>query len=189
MKERRPSGEPELAEVGPPVILSLGIAGYCSVLRTQDRALRIGALLLSLGASSCGRSAPPPRDAAPSTSPTVAAVQLAAENGPLASELRHIISRYEPPDWRCSQFLFDMQDLARTADTHAAEVVRMVERGVFGVDQRDVDLLIYLMGKKANGLRPALLALTRRPDPAVRDRARTALEAIERGNEPPRECD
>ncbi len=31
MKERRPSGEPELAEVGPPIILSLGIAGYCSV--------------------------------------------------------------------------------------------------------------------------------------------------------------
>ena len=33
MKERRPSGEPVLAEVGPPVILSLGIAGYCSVTR------------------------------------------------------------------------------------------------------------------------------------------------------------
>ena len=35
MKERRPSGEPVLAEVGPPVILSLGIAGYCSVRRTS----------------------------------------------------------------------------------------------------------------------------------------------------------
>jgi hypothetical protein len=34
MKERRPSGEPVLAEVGPPVILSLDIAGYRSVLRT-----------------------------------------------------------------------------------------------------------------------------------------------------------
>jgi hypothetical protein len=34
MKERRPSGEPVLAEVGPPVILSLGVAGYCSVRRT-----------------------------------------------------------------------------------------------------------------------------------------------------------
>jgi hypothetical protein len=33
MKERRPSGEPVLAEVGPPVILSLGVAGYCSVRR------------------------------------------------------------------------------------------------------------------------------------------------------------
>jgi hypothetical protein len=33
MKERRPSGEPVLAEVGPPVILSLGIAGYFSVMR------------------------------------------------------------------------------------------------------------------------------------------------------------
>ena len=32
MKERRPSGEPMLAEVGPPVILSLGIAGYFSVI-------------------------------------------------------------------------------------------------------------------------------------------------------------
>ena len=31
MKERRPSGEPGMAEVGPPVILSLGVAGYCSV--------------------------------------------------------------------------------------------------------------------------------------------------------------
>jgi hypothetical protein len=35
MKERRPSGEPALAEVGPPVILSLGVAGYLSVRRTQ----------------------------------------------------------------------------------------------------------------------------------------------------------
>jgi hypothetical protein len=33
MKERRPSGEPMLAEVGPPVILSLGVAGYLSVIR------------------------------------------------------------------------------------------------------------------------------------------------------------
>jgi hypothetical protein len=32
MKERRPSGEPVLAEVGPPVILSLGVAGYLSVI-------------------------------------------------------------------------------------------------------------------------------------------------------------
>ena len=31
MRERRPSGEPALAEVGPPVILSLGVAGYLSV--------------------------------------------------------------------------------------------------------------------------------------------------------------
>jgi hypothetical protein len=34
MKERRPSGEPVLAEVGPPVILSLDVAGYFSVMRT-----------------------------------------------------------------------------------------------------------------------------------------------------------
>jgi hypothetical protein len=33
MKERRPSGEPVLAEVGPPVILSLDVAGYRSVSR------------------------------------------------------------------------------------------------------------------------------------------------------------
>ena len=33
MKERRPSGEPVLAEVGPPVILSLDVAGYFSVRR------------------------------------------------------------------------------------------------------------------------------------------------------------
>ena len=32
MKERRPSGEPALAEVGPPVILSLDVAGYFSVI-------------------------------------------------------------------------------------------------------------------------------------------------------------
>jgi hypothetical protein len=38
MKERRPSGEPLLAEVGPPVILSLGVAGYCSVVRTPAAA-------------------------------------------------------------------------------------------------------------------------------------------------------
>jgi hypothetical protein len=35
MKERRPSGEPVLAEVGPPVILSLDVAGYFSVGRTS----------------------------------------------------------------------------------------------------------------------------------------------------------
>jgi hypothetical protein len=37
MKERRPSGEPVLAEVGPPVILSLGVAGYLSVIRSCRR--------------------------------------------------------------------------------------------------------------------------------------------------------
>jgi hypothetical protein len=36
MKERRPSGEPALAEVGPPVILSLGVAGYLSVMRPHE---------------------------------------------------------------------------------------------------------------------------------------------------------
>ena len=30
----RASGEPVLAEVGPPFMLSLDVAGYCSVLRT-----------------------------------------------------------------------------------------------------------------------------------------------------------
>jgi hypothetical protein len=39
MKERRASGEPVLAEVGAPVILSLGLAGYCSVIRTRQRSL------------------------------------------------------------------------------------------------------------------------------------------------------
>jgi hypothetical protein len=34
MKARRASGEPGLAEVGAPVILSLDVAGYRSVLRT-----------------------------------------------------------------------------------------------------------------------------------------------------------
>jgi hypothetical protein len=33
MKERRASGEPVLAEVGAPVILSLDVAGYLSVMR------------------------------------------------------------------------------------------------------------------------------------------------------------
>ncbi len=33
MKERPASGEPVLAEVGRPVILSLGVAGYFSVIR------------------------------------------------------------------------------------------------------------------------------------------------------------
>ncbi len=37
MKERRPSGEPGMAEVGPPVILSLDVAGYFSVVRTWAR--------------------------------------------------------------------------------------------------------------------------------------------------------
>jgi hypothetical protein len=34
MKERRPSGEPVLADVGPPFMLSLDVAGYRSVVRT-----------------------------------------------------------------------------------------------------------------------------------------------------------
>jgi hypothetical protein len=41
MKERRPSGEPVLAEVGPPVILSLDVAGYRSVLRTRERSAEV----------------------------------------------------------------------------------------------------------------------------------------------------
>jgi hypothetical protein len=28
---------PSMAEVGPPVILSLGVAGYCSVMRARGR--------------------------------------------------------------------------------------------------------------------------------------------------------
>ena len=35
MKERRASGEPVPAEVGAPVILSLDVAGYRSVIRTS----------------------------------------------------------------------------------------------------------------------------------------------------------
>jgi hypothetical protein len=34
MKVGRASGEPVLAEVGPPFMLSLDVAGYCSVRRT-----------------------------------------------------------------------------------------------------------------------------------------------------------
>ncbi len=37
MKERRPSKEPVLAEVGPPLILSLDVAGYRSVIRTPQQ--------------------------------------------------------------------------------------------------------------------------------------------------------
>ena len=40
MKERRPSGEPALAEVGPPVIVSLDVAGYRSVIRSCRRPMR-----------------------------------------------------------------------------------------------------------------------------------------------------
>ncbi len=46
MRERRPSGEPVLAEVGPPVILSLDVAGYFSVMRAHGA-------LLSPAAESC----------------------------------------------------------------------------------------------------------------------------------------
>jgi hypothetical protein len=46
---------PSMAEVGPPVILSLGIAGYCSVLRTCGRGGRlwsaVGGSLLALTAT------------------------------------------------------------------------------------------------------------------------------------------
>jgi hypothetical protein len=46
MKERRPSGEPVLAEVGPPVILSLDVAGYFSVIPPGQRARwYVGAVL------------------------------------------------------------------------------------------------------------------------------------------------
>jgi hypothetical protein len=37
MKEWRASGEPVLAEVGAPFILSLGVAGYLSVMRRRGR--------------------------------------------------------------------------------------------------------------------------------------------------------
>ena len=33
LKERRPSGEPVLAEVGPPIVLSLDVAAYPGVMR------------------------------------------------------------------------------------------------------------------------------------------------------------
>jgi hypothetical protein len=37
MKVGRASGEPVLAEVGPPFMLSLDVAGYCSVMRPRQR--------------------------------------------------------------------------------------------------------------------------------------------------------
>jgi hypothetical protein len=37
MKVGRASGEPVLAEVGPPFMLSLDVAGYCSVMRPWPR--------------------------------------------------------------------------------------------------------------------------------------------------------
>jgi hypothetical protein len=37
MKERRPSGEPVLDEVGPPIILSLDVAAYPGVMRLRQR--------------------------------------------------------------------------------------------------------------------------------------------------------
>jgi hypothetical protein len=63
MKERRPSGEPVLAEVGPPAILSLDVAGYRSVRRLPLLgACRVvggvgfnQGLCLSRGASCAGR--------------------------------------------------------------------------------------------------------------------------------------
>ena len=56
MKERRPSGEPGLAEVGPPVILSLDVAGYCSVRRRRQRAQFIAGLLIAALTSACASS-------------------------------------------------------------------------------------------------------------------------------------
>jgi hypothetical protein len=48
MKERRASGEPVLAEVGAPVILSLDVAGYRSVRRTLQVAAPVpGACVLT----------------------------------------------------------------------------------------------------------------------------------------------
>jgi hypothetical protein len=41
LKEWRASGEPVLAEVGAPFILSLGVAGYRSVIRTARRVKRV----------------------------------------------------------------------------------------------------------------------------------------------------
>jgi hypothetical protein len=51
MKERRPSGEPVLAEVGPPVILSLGIAGYCRVVSRERRNASVMILAFNRGRS------------------------------------------------------------------------------------------------------------------------------------------
>jgi hypothetical protein len=44
MKVGRASGEPVLAEVGPPFMLSLDVAGYCSVGRTLGYGVDWGTL-------------------------------------------------------------------------------------------------------------------------------------------------
>ena len=143
--------------------------------------MRTGWPLLLVLACSCDARVEAPQERGPVA--TEASVQSGAEQRVIEAQLREIIARYDPPDWRCTQFMFDMQDLATEARGHGSEIVGMVEHGVPGVEQSDVNVLLYFMGDSAGGIRPALLELARRPDPALRERARLALEFIERGRE------
>jgi hypothetical protein len=106
------------------------------------------------------------------------ATRVGVDSNALEEQLTAILARYEPPSWRCSQYLFDMQDLAAGAHRHVPEVAAMVESGVH---PDEVGFMLQLMGSRASVMEPALEDLARHQDSAVRARAQAALETIRRG--------
>ena len=131
------------------------------------------ALAIAVAVGIVGGCAPQPSTPrkAPSPMPTP------QPNG-LEAEIASIVARYEPPEWRCSQYMFDMQDLARGADARVPEVLDLVECGVYSSEVR---FMLYLTGGHATGIRSALQDLATRTDGVARERAQSALDAVERG--------
>jgi hypothetical protein len=87
-------------------------------------------------------------------------------------ELDIIERRYAEQEWLCSQFLYDMTNVARRAETRMPEVVELIR---VGAHPGAVDFLLMLMGERALLAVPDLLELADAPDPVVRERAFAAL--------------
>ncbi len=114
----------------------------------------------------------PPELPLPRSSPPVVGAGVRVNR--LEGRLSKIIARYEAPNWRCSQFIYDLQAEAKTAGTD--EVLDLLARDIY---TDDVQFLIYLMGPDAARLKPGLRDLAGSPDLRTRARAIKAIAAID----------
>jgi len=137
----------------------------------------ITASLLGLLAAGCTvDSLPPPR---------LPLIVSSAPTGTL-SEALVVAERQHAQGIECgTQYMFDMAALAQTADKHVPELVEAIRSGV---GASHALFLLHFMQERALVTVPAILDLSRDPDPTVRQRAIEALNAALTAADPQDSC-
>ncbi len=184
MKERPASGEPVLAEVGRPFILSLGVAGYCSVSRPRQRSFALvatAALCISACASvPLGRGA----DALSAQESDVVAALLDQEGRHLEKARPILVlsptdpwvpEDYEPGDRPTDIPAEVWAQLRRIIPTELRDAnqvtrslkgvplprgVQLYSRAVFEAEYRDADRFAALV-RRLGGVEPLVLSVSR----------------------------